>query len=242
MNSKLGPNVSLIFQRLGLDIQVSESVSLKSDVTIDLYIAVHNARDFYLYMDLDFDQLVNVCRDLQISLSSKLVNLIKQSGIDCTTTEMSSIEKNSTLIIGGILPQNFSDRDIQKIIDVEEDPYFFKKQLLYMTEEQFDSMCLKFDEHHNDILDYLNLVISNTDLFVSHVNDINVQYAFVSKLYEKIPLLRLVSETKQKENLSEKIRSSLIEGDADKLDTFLALDSDDINGWIESICEVKEND
>lgn len=242
MNDKLGENISLIFQELGLEVNISERVFIRDDLAVDLYISVHNAKNFYLYIDLDFNQLKHVCRDLQISLSSKLVNLIKQSGIDCATIDLSSIEKNSTLIIGGILPHDFSDNGVQSIIDVEEDPYFFKKQLLYVTENQLELMNSKFNENKNKILGYLNKIISNVDLFVSYIGDTNVEYGYVSKLYEKIPLLRLVSDKKQKENLSENIRSSLLDGDISKLDGFLALDADDINDWIESVCKVEEHD
>lgn len=150
-------------------------------------------KDYYLVIDVNISTIANNLMDEIIDKIIKIywnIDLLKKYGVG------SDYKKNTSLIILVKVDSVNDEYELSnKIYDIEESPYFFKRYIILYTEEQKNLI------ENIEIEDYLN-IISNKDNFRNYKKnkkgEENVKnelkpneliYDIISKLYIKIPFL-----------------------------------------------------
>ncbi|MBN3003077.1 hypothetical protein JW897_04935 [Chromobacterium alkanivorans] len=143
-------------------------------------------------------------------------------------------EKNTTLIF--LTESNSSESAANKeVSDIEEDPYFFKKQVIhYSTNEKKElSELLQGDNS----IELLNGVLYDKARFVEFGNGKkDTLYSIVAKLYTKLPFLTISEMNHKAPDLTKTISEKLTESELLDLSSFLIGNFDDelaIDSWIE---------
>ena len=216
-----------------------------------LYIGQKQQGDYFVYLHLPERLLPYVTNDIQIKLSS----LIKNQADDfeqLTEDEVkisSSFDKNATLIIFTTHEASVNNNVMKQAISIEEDPYFFKKQVLLITEKEIPIIANNFDERQGSYIDYIQNLISDTERFneftslnMFGLSDKGAEYAFVAKLYEKLPFLALSVAPFKQEVLQDDIDRKLTEEQLTECEKLLKLDVNSLEGWFSELVKEEAND
>lgn len=212
-----------------------------------LYIGYKPKGDYFIYLTVPVNTLSLFNNEIQIDLMSflkgELINIEKINGDDIVIS--SSFEKNATLIL--IIDNNINNIDelYNKVIAIEEDPYFFKKQVLTITPNELNLIEEISSSNKSGYISYLKNIISNVDTFKefiiaqnSEVNKKIIEYSFTAKLYEKIPFLSLSVDNSNHENLQKKINNKLSSSQKNQCDEVLQLNIDNLDNWFSKITEI----
>lgn len=164
------------------------------------------------------------------------------------------IKKNTSFIILINLNENSEKINIQdKILDLEEDKYFFKKYVITYLSAETDSFYNKLKEYDN-IISFIEQSLNDTDKFEKYKisNEISY-YSLILKMYIKIPHLSCGDIFKKEEMIN--LEDTIIEGiknmqDKEDKDILLdyhkkviSLDENDFDGYIEQmLSEIKESE
>ncbi len=128
-----------------------------------------------------------------------------------------AFERNSDLIIL-FKVSNLGDFNIneQKIFSIEEDPYYFKKYVLYYSEEE-----LKLVEHKT--LTDLQSIVLNRSLFKTYKKNPNYPslYSFSARFFIKIPFLQVPVNEEEMPSVEVMLRESLLESNLVEFDSHL---------------------
>lgn len=216
-----------------------------------VYIGKKSKHDYFIYLHLPEKLLSNVINDIQI----KLIAFIKHNFADFEQINdgeieiTSSFDKNATLIIFASLEGEINNTISNQAISIEEDPYFFKKQLLLISKDEVQVASNSFNTHIDDYVTYLQKLIADTDRFdaFTHSNkekrsNEEIEYSFVAKLYEKLPFLTLLVERSDKEVLQQTIDNKLSPEQLSECEKLLALDVDDLDDWFNEIVKEEIDD
>ena len=239
-----------IFIESGFSLARIKYIEESFGVFTSLYVAHKPNSDYFIYLHLPEKSLSYISNDIQIKLSSILKN--DAASMELVSGEpiaiSSSFEKNATLII-------FTNQEETSIINVEkqaiaieEDPYFFKKQVLVASPKDLDVVSSNFEEHRENYTSYLQGLISDPQIFNEFMNSSNHrptnqvrEYSFAAKLYEKLPFLALAVEKSTSEDLQKNIDNALSESQRDECEALLKLDEDNLSDWLAEIVK-EEND
>ena len=131
---------------------------------------------------------------------------------DITPIEIKSepaFERNSDLIILLNL-KNLGDFNTheQKIFSIEEDPYYFKKYVLYYSDEEVNLLA-------NKSINDLKEVILNRDLFNAYKKNPNYPslYSFAARFFIKIPFLHVPVNEMKMPSIDVMLKESLLAKD-----------------------------
>lgn len=239
-----------IFIESGLSLARIEYVNEFYEFSTSLYVAHKPNSDYFIYINLPEKALSSVSNDIQIELLSILKN--SEGSMELLNGESitisSSFEKNATLIIF-VNQENILCENVEKqAIAIEEDPYFFKKQVLVVPPDFLSVITKSFTENNiRGYTTYLRNLISNTQSFhefmyskSSSSNNV-IEYSFAAKLYEKLPFLALSVERSTPGDLQEGIDNDLSETQLEQCEGFLALDLNDLNDWFDEIVKDESN-
>lgn len=219
----------------------------------DLYLAHNPNGDYFIYVKIPENALPYICNNIQIKLSRLIKNeidFIEQSSGKRITIS-SSFDKNSTLIIltDQLDASNKSSDIYNQAIAIEEDPYFFKKQVLVISSKELEVASSRYDKFSTNYLEYLNNVISNTESFNCFINskenrrnNLAIEYSFVAKLYEKLPFLSLSVQETTPDDLQKNINDDLTKEQYDECESLLQLDVKKLDSWIKEILKEENND
>jgi len=137
-----------------------------------------------------------------------------------------AFERNSDLIILLKL-DNLGDFNTheQKIFSIEEDPYYFKKYVLYYSDEEKNIL-------ENKSINDLRDVILNRDLFNAYKKNPNYPslYSFSARFFIKVPFLHVPVNEIEMPSIEVMLKESLL---ADDLVTF----DDDLTKIINEKCD-----
>jgi hypothetical protein len=237
-----------IFIESGLSLAKSEYIEEPYGISTSLYVAHKPNSDYFIYLNLPEKSLPFVSNDIQIKLSSILKN--DAGSMDVLNGEpitiSSSFEKNATLIIL-ISKEESSLNNVEKqAISIEEDPYFFKKQVLVVSPKDLDVISSNFEEYRKNYISYLQNLISDPQVFNEFMNSRKygptnkaIEYSFAAKLYEKLPFLALSVKKSTPGDLQKNIDSGLTESQRENCEALLKLDVDNLSNWLAEI--VKED-
>ena len=233
--------------KLGDDAKKVEKYSFSTSV----YIAQNLQSDYFIYLHIPENLLRFVSNDIQIKLSS----LIKGNDNDFEKVSAkgvkisSSFDKNATLIIFTTHDVSVKNNVMKKAISIEEDPYFFKKQVLLISEKDIPIIASNFDEHKNSYIAYIQNLISDTERFneftslnMFGLTDKGTEYSFVAKLYEKLPFLALLVAPSNQEVLQHEIDRKLTEEQFVECEKLLELDVNNLEGWFSELVKEEVND
>jgi len=157
---------------------------------------------------------------------------------------VSNFEKNTTLII---FTNKTSTETLKKAIEIEEDPYFFKKHVLILNENEIEILKKEFDDHKELFHSKLKSTINDLDLFnkfsINEKSDNVAFYGVVAKLYEKLPFLKLPIDEFSKINLLTKIDQELKNAELFNIrnELLLLTGNTEINLWIDDLIKENEN-
>jgi hypothetical protein len=248
-----------IFEKLMESIFIESSLFLvktayickEYDISTSIYIAHKPNSDYFIYINLPENALPFVSNDIQINLSSILKNDV--GSMDVLNGELvtisSSFEKNATLIILTTIKDESLLKNVEKqAILIEEDPYFFKKQVLVVSPKDIDVIFSSFEKYKENYISYLQELISDPKAFNEFMNakPLNLtnkakEYCFAARLYEKLPFLVLSVQESDPEDLQKTIDNNLSETQRDLCEALLKLDIDNLSDWFTEIIK-EEND
>ena len=200
--------LSLIFQNNGFEIVVVNAelkVLKRSD----------NSK-FEYFVIVELNDLNNVIKEKQLDYLKVLKETLKDKEVD----------KNSTLLIcfkNESLPLR---TDVyKKILEIEEDPYYFRKLVLPYTQQQLEKI--------SDI-DNFDSIIKEPRKFEEFKKECKSQkltdslYEIVSQLYIKLPFFKLPTITETKNIVLDEYKSSLKENERNILSFLENIKLDDI--------------
>ena len=151
--------------------------------------------------------------------------------------------KNSSLII---LYED--DREVinfeREIIEVEEDPYFFKKYVLYYTPEELKALSTAYKEEikKGSVLDKIKKDSKNDLEFNNYLEGKKVgYYLFLLRILIKIPIINLEIKTKSQENLAALINNELEKRKLKSVHDKLANKTNTKNDILKLLRETNEN-
>jgi len=185
---------------------------------------------FEYFVIVELTDLNNVIKEKQLHYLKILKETIKDKEVD----------KNSTLLIcfkNESLPLR---TDVyKKILEIEEDPYYFRKLVLPYTQQQLGKI--------SDI-DNFDSIIKEPSKFEEFKKECKSQkltdslYEIVSQLYIKLPFFKLPTITKTKNIVLDEYRSSLKENERNILSFLENINLDDIKddeGFFQKLEELK---
>ncbi|MCD9493086.1 hypothetical protein GLP30_20085 [Photobacterium phosphoreum] len=208
------------------------------NVYIDFYITTKDSFEYYIIIDCDLSNLGDVNNSIQIALSTKLrAHLDRNLDIKNLPFTLSHyFEKNTCIIVTSKVKDEVSSADVYKFISlVEEDSYYFKKQVIYFNDEEL-SFCDNLILSEDNITEYCGRNISKIDKYEKYILNNDLEYGFLSKLYEKIPFLNLSVTEQDLLNLDDMIKSKLTAEETNLLSQLeLLSDEEKIDQWISSL-------
>ncbi|MDQ9821119.1 hypothetical protein RFY44_19930 [Acinetobacter bereziniae] len=235
----------VLFDRLalehGFEYVVVKNYQILDEVTTDIIVIDKGGFDYYVFFEIDFENLKYINNEIQILIATKFRDYLNSSDIDFSVS--SFFENNTFLIISTKVKKNIETKDFYKnVAVVEEDPYYFKKQVFYYTDEEISS--LKISNLNGSYIEHLNAVVSDIERYEKYTINEDDEYALVVRQFEKIPFLKLEVKEKELLSLRDIINKKIINSkdvDISLIPDLLALSDDElIDGWIESLGE--END
>jgi hypothetical protein len=163
---------------------------------------------YYVVLFID---MLKEKKDIIASIN-QYYNEIKMMGEDYDPR----MDKNSSMLICLKRDHMEPDEEINKIIfQIEEDPYFFKKNVLTYTETQVKEINKQLTINNPNVLDHLYKILNENQKFEKFKSNPYKEsvYHLVSKLFIKLSFLHLRSFSRNLEDLSSKIDSLLQEDD-----------------------------
>jgi hypothetical protein len=209
-----------------------------------VYIAHKPQGDYFIYLNVPENLLSYVTNDIQIKLASLIKSGSEQfDQINGGQMKISSsFDKNAILIIITSHEETVKEKVMKQAIMIEEDPYFFKKQVLSITTKAIPIITRCFEEHKGNYIHYAQHLISDTRRFneftssdLLGMSDKGFEYFFVAKLYEKLPFLTLLVKESNKDNLQQQIDKKLSEDQQLQCDDLLKLNINELDEWIAEI-------
>lgn len=239
-----------IFLESNFSLSKIEYIEKNHNFTTSVYIAKKPQGDYFIYLQLPERLLPYVINDIQInlvlSIKDQATNFDKISGDDVKIS--SSFDKNSTLILFTTFENSKKNDVIKQVISIEEDPYFFKKQILLISEKDLPVVASKFDENKSSYIAYIQNLISDTDRFneftssnLLGMSSEGVEYSFVAKLYEKLPFLALLISPSNQEVLQKKIDGVLTEEQLMECKKLLEVDVNNLDAWFSEVIKEKSD-
>ena len=216
-----------------------------------VYIGHKPKGDYFIYLNVPENLLSYVTNDIQIKLASLIKNsserFEKINGDEVKIS--SSFDKNTTLIILSTHEVSTKNNATKQAISIEEDPYFFKKQVLSIQLRELPIISSCLEKHKDNYISYAQNLISDTGRFneftdseLLEMSDKALEYSFVAKLYEKLPFLTLLVKKSNQEDLQQQIDDELSEEQLESCDELLVLDTDNLNNWFEELVKESADD
>ncbi|MEZ8468481.1 ABC-three component system middle component 1 [Vibrio splendidus] len=198
-----------------------------------------NVGDYFLLAEVQVSELHLVNRDMQTSLMSKLNSLLSDSSegdlqplSDVPVLKLNNhFEKNTNLLLF-IRKTDGVEKMLSKITEVEEDEYFFKKQVVLLPSKFLDSISSEESKSSDfTINEYLQKCMNDTDKFKKFISKPNsdADYAGCAQLLEKLPFLHLDIQSSESNSLQNMIDSQIAKNSEVYSLKINSFDNDDSN-------------
>jgi hypothetical protein len=182
--------------------------------------------DFFLVLSVKEDNLI--LEEFDTIMSRFLEQIL-------STQEYPGVDKNLSMLI--IVERNINtstDEFNNKIYTLEENPYYFKKYVLPYTEEQF-TLLKHYINIDKKIIEQLDLIVNNKGWFSLFKAQQTEQYEtheakvfdLVSKLYIKLPFLKIQINKEELPNLTKEIEDEISTEDQEVIKKILSIKSKD---------------
>jgi hypothetical protein len=182
----------------------------------------NDKKDFWLLLQVDdLEQLIE--NQIDLLEGCKEVNTAPE------------LEKNiSMLILWDKGEEEFSNMK-KKILPIEEDPYYFKKHILYFSVTELEEFQNEINE--NDAIDFVEENIVNYNIFTNFKDNPQAQtwQSLLYRLAIKLPFIKInIDETEDLDSLfiqnNIKIQNHRDRTLASLNSTIFELDTDDLDG------------
>lgn len=189
-----------------LKLELDDYINVECSFFADLKVQ-GKANYFFIISLSNYKELTNILR-IQGHLANYLKYKVKEK----------DLEKNISLIICLKKEQGIEALDINKVLEIEEDPYYFKKYILDYTQSELEQLIENYfiKQENIRIEDILLNIISDNNMYERYrKKQKNGQvYSLVSKIYMKIPFLKLkINQKSSLISLQKDIDESLDEKD-----------------------------
>lgn len=186
-------------------------------------------KNYWVIAQYDGDNINNVLTD-QIELFVKTKELVQESTFD----------KNVNLLILNMVPK-LEDVKFDNLLQIEENPYHFKKSILYYTDEELKNLNAEIGE--SNAITAIETLILKDDIFEQHKTNFDAN-SFESLIYRiaiKIPFIKIgITQTNNLKSLEEINKRSIGNNPLDEIleqDFFMLNDEDFIAMTNEIILE-----
>lgn len=155
-------------------------------------------KNYWVIVQYDGDSINNVLND-QIELFVKTKELVQESTFD----------KNVNLLILNKVPK-LEDVKFDNLLHIEENPYHFKKSILYYTDEELKNLNATIGELN--ALTAIETFILKDEIFEQHKTNFDAN-SFESLIYRiaiKIPFIKIgITQTNNLKSLEEINKKSI---------------------------------
>lgn len=149
-------------------------------------------KNYWVIVQYDGDSINKVLND-QIEIFVKTKELVQESTFD----------KNANLLILNRVPK-LEDVKFDNLLQIEENPYHFKKSILYYTDEELKNLNIAIGE--SNALTTIETLILKDEIFEHHKTNFDTN-SFESLIYRiaiKIPFIKIgITQTNNLKSLEE---------------------------------------
>ncbi|WP_312365269.1 ABC-three component system middle component 1 [Sphingobacterium sp.] len=160
--------------------KIFQAAELEEKPNTDFKIYVlKEQKNYWVIAQYDGDDINNVLND-QIELFVKTKELVQESTFD----------KNVNLLVLNKVPK-LEDVKFDNLLNIEENPYHFKKSILYYTDEELKNLNARIGE--SNVLTAIETLILKNEIFEQHKTNFDAN-SFESLIYRiaiKIPFIRI---------------------------------------------------
>lgn len=179
-----------------------------------------NIGDYFLLAQIQASEIDSVNRDLQTSLMSHLNSLLSDTRDDDLQplNEVPKLkidndfEKNTTLLLF-MQKTDGIDKLLTKITEIEEDEYFFKKQVVLLHDNFLRKLGNQVTKSPSfEMITYLQESMNNINKFKEFIKNPNddTDYAGCAQLFEKLPFLHFDISSSEPNSLQNTINNSIL--------------------------------
>lgn len=189
--------------------------------------------EFYIVVSIDQKEFIGLDEN---KIFSDISKSLKES-----SSYIAEVDKNTSLVICVAKDDKLKSEELlgSKELQIEENPYFFKKYVLSYDARIADDMfgeMLKDYNNSTDITKYLEDFITNPEKFRNFkLNPINNEtYMLLSKIIMKVPIIPVkIPDSQSIRSLANMIQESIVANNLQKAQALVVLLSEEQN---------KEND
>jgi len=201
--------------------RIFQAAELEEKTNPDFKIYVlKEQKNYWVIVQYDGDNINNVLND-QIELFVKTKELVQESTFD----------KNVNLLVLNKVPK-LEDVKFDSLLDIEENPYHFKKSILYYTDEELKNLNVAIGQ--SNVLTAIETLILKDEIFEQHKTNFDAN-SFESLIYRiaiKIPFIKIgISQTNNLKSLEEINKRSVENNPLDEIleQDFFMLDEEDFS-------------
>lgn len=175
--------------------EVTDYSNLLSQLEINKLIRLENV----FFANLNVKTKTNYFLVISLSNEKELSNVLKVQGRLANYMKYKinekDLERNISLIICFKNEDDSKKIDMSRVLEVEEDPYYFKKYILEYSEEELKQLIKNYftTQPNNRVEDILLNIISDNPIYENYRRNKKSgrAYSLVSKIYMKVPFLKL---------------------------------------------------
>ncbi|MGE8512445.1 MAG: ABC-three component system middle component 1 [Chryseobacterium culicis] len=191
----------------------------KPNTDFKIYV-LKKQKNYWVIAQYDGDNINNVLND-QIELFVKTKELVQESTFD----------KNVNLLVLNKIPK-LEDVKFDNLLHIEENPYHFKKSILYYTDEEIKNLNAAIGE--SNVLTVIETLMLKNEIFEQHKTNFDAN-SFESLIYRiaiKIPFIRIgITQTNNLKSLEEINKKSVGNNPLDEIleQDFFKLNDEDFS-------------
>lgn len=191
----------------------------KPNIDFKIYV-LKEQKNYWVIAQYDGDEINNVLDD-QIELFVKTKELVLESTFD----------KNVNLLILNKVSK-LEDVKFDNLLHIEENPYHFKKSILYYTNEELKNLNVSIGE--SNVLTTIEKLILKDEIFEQHKTNFDAN-SFESLIYRiaiKIPFIKIrIAHTNNLKSLEEINKKSIGNNPLDEIleQNFFMLNEEDFS-------------
>jgi hypothetical protein len=196
---------------------IAAELEKKTNTDFKIYI-LKEQKNYWVIAQYDGDDINNVLNE-QIELFVKTKELVKEPTFD----------KNVNLLILNKVSK-LEDVKFDNLLNIEENPYHFKKSILYYTDEELKNLNAVIGE--SDVLTSIESLILKDEIFEQHKTsfDTNSFESLIYRIAIKIPFIKIrITQTNNLKSLEEINKKSVGHNPIDEIleqDFFILNDED----------------
>jgi hypothetical protein len=209
---------------------------IEDDLYLNFELRTLNHFEYFIFIELAYDKLDLVLSKIQIALFTKLKAHLNRQKNNREFRVTHFFDNNTTVVIStDVTTVENNDDTFKTISRIEEDPFYFKKQILYYRDSEKQYIIDALDTTES-VIQELNAIVTDSTTYELHTYGLDSSFDFVTRIYAKLPFLQLKLEQQKLSDLDEMIDTSLTKNELKIVEEILSLDTEtNIDEWIETL-------